>query len=102
MFCPQCGERRASAETNYCSGCGYLLTGTAELLAAGGLVRTHGNRLSSPKSRGVKQGLFIFMLGFLADLMATNRRLLERIEWRVRKLELSASIARAKDPVPPA
>jgi hypothetical protein len=27
------------------------------------------------------------MLGFLADLMATNRRLLERIEWRIRRLE---------------
>ncbi|HTA64689.1 MAG TPA: hypothetical protein VK753_04215, partial [Xanthomonadaceae bacterium] len=32
----------------------------------------------------------LFVMGFLADLMATNRRLLERIEWRVRKLELSA------------
>jgi glycosyltransferase involved in cell wall biosynthesis len=31
----------------------------------------------------------LFVLGFLADLMATNRRLLERIEWRVRKLELA-------------
>jgi glycosyltransferase involved in cell wall biosynthesis len=29
----------------------------------------------------------LFLLGFLADLMATNRRLLERIEWRVRKLD---------------
>jgi len=29
----------------------------------------------------------LFLLGFLADLMATNRRLLERIEWRIRKLE---------------
>jgi glycosyltransferase involved in cell wall biosynthesis len=29
----------------------------------------------------------LFILGFLADLMATNRRLLERIEWRVRRLE---------------
>lgn len=29
----------------------------------------------------------LFVLGFLADLMATNRRLLERIEWRVRRLE---------------
>jgi hypothetical protein len=29
----------------------------------------------------------LLVLGFLADLMATNRRLIERIEWRVRKLE---------------
>jgi glycosyltransferase involved in cell wall biosynthesis len=30
----------------------------------------------------------LFVLGFLADLMATNRRLLERIEWRVRRMEM--------------
>ena len=35
-------------------------------------------------------GFLLFMMGFLADLMATNRRLLERIEWRVRKLETNA------------
>jgi len=34
-------------------------------------------------------GFLLFMMGFLADLMATNRRLLERIEWRVRKLEVN-------------
>lgn len=32
-------------------------------------------------------GFLMFALGFLADLMATNRRLLERIEWRVRRLK---------------
>ena len=32
-------------------------------------------------------GFLLFILGFLADLMATNRRLLERIEWRLRRLE---------------
>jgi glycosyltransferase involved in cell wall biosynthesis len=37
-------------------------------------------------------GFLLFMMGFLADLMATNRRLLERIEWRVRKLETTAEI----------
>ncbi|NGY06969.1 glycosyltransferase family 2 protein [Solimonas terrae] len=37
----------------------------------------------------VTLGFLLFMLGFLADLIATNRRLLERIEWRIRKLELS-------------
>lgn len=36
----------------------------------------------------VTLGFLLFMLGFLADLMATNRRLLERLEWRVRRLEL--------------
>jgi len=38
----------------------------------------------------VTVGFLLFMLGFLSDLMATNRRLLERIEWRLRKAELDA------------
>lgn len=33
-------------------------------------------------------GFLLLMLGFLADLMSTNRRILERIDWRLRKLEL--------------
>jgi glycosyltransferase involved in cell wall biosynthesis len=32
-------------------------------------------------------GFILFMLGFLADLSAVNRRLLERIDWRLRQLE---------------
>jgi glycosyltransferase involved in cell wall biosynthesis len=32
-------------------------------------------------------GLVTFVLGFLADLISINRRLLERIEWRLRRLE---------------
>jgi len=36
-------------------------------------------------------GFLLFMLGFLADLMATNRRLLERLEWRLRRLESAQS-----------
>jgi len=40
----------------------------------------------------VTLGFLLFMLGFLADLMATNRRLLERIEWRVRRLEIQKPV----------
>jgi|SRR5882724_5703270 len=40
----------------------------------------------------VTVGFVLFMLGFLADLMATNRRLLERIEWRLRRLEIPESL----------
>lgn len=32
-------------------------------------------------------GLITFILGFLADLISVNRRLLERIEWRLRRIE---------------
>lgn len=38
----------------------------------------------------------LFVFGFLADLMATNRRILERLEWRMRRLEL-ASAPRSPD-----
>jgi len=32
-------------------------------------------------------GFLLFMLGFIADLQSVNRRLLERIDWRLRRLE---------------
>jgi len=49
-------------------------------------------------------GLIAFLLGFVADLQAVNRRLLEGIDWRLRQLEdsargVSAAVdTRAKDP----
>ena len=36
--------------------------------------------------------LLLFVLGFLADLMSTNRRLLEKIDWRLRRLEMTGSV----------
>jgi glycosyltransferase involved in cell wall biosynthesis len=36
-------------------------------------------------------GFILFMLGFLADLSAVNRRLLERIDWRLKQLESRAN-----------
>lgn len=66
MYCPQCGQERISHVTSFCSRCGYLLTGTAELLQIGGLIpRSTTNSKSSPRTRGLKQGLFIFLLTFL-------------------------------------
>jgi hypothetical protein len=43
-------------------------------------------------------GFLLFMLGFLADLISTNRRLLERIEWRVRRLEQENSQSKLQRP----
>ena len=68
MYCPQCGQERVSHATSFCSRCGYLLTGTAELLQIGGVIPSVGPRSGSapsPRSRGIKQGLFIFLLTFL-------------------------------------
>ncbi|HRQ65519.1 MAG TPA: glycosyltransferase family 2 protein [Xanthomonadaceae bacterium] len=38
----------------------------------------------------VTVGMILFMLGFLAELSSVNRRLLERIEWRLRRLEIES------------
>jgi len=69
MFCPQCGQERISVDTNYCSRCGFLLTGTTDLLQTGGVLPLAALQAASgaisPRKRGLKQGLFIFLLTFL-------------------------------------
>lgn len=64
MYCPRCGDERLSQATSFCSRCGFLLTVTSELIPTGGMLPTT-YVTSSPRSRGVKQGLFIFLLGLL-------------------------------------
>lgn len=68
MFCPNCGQEKLTPETNFCSRCGFLLSGTAELLRTGGVIPGTDElpvKRSSPRTRGVKQGIFIFLLTFL-------------------------------------
>ena len=69
MHCPVCGQRQVSEHTRFCSRCGFLLTGVAELVANSGVVKTTNNGLTgapdSRKRRGVKQGVFVFLLTFL-------------------------------------
>ena len=75
MHCPTCGQQQVSEETRFCSRCGFPLTGVAELVAHGGVVPATSTGLAgskdSPRRRGIKQGLFLFLLVFLvAPLMA--------------------------------
>lgn len=66
MFCPQCGQERISEATSFCSRCGYLLTGTADLLKTGGAVpETPAGGARSPRSRGIRMGVFMFLLMFV-------------------------------------
>lgn len=68
MFCPNCGQERISTETSFCSRCGFLLTGAAELIQTGGIIpqiATTAATGSTPRKKGLKQGLFIFLLTFL-------------------------------------
>lgn len=70
MFCPQCGQEKISNETNYCSRCGFLLTAVGDILQTGGqnpyAMTGPEIRSQSPRKRGLKQGLFLFLLTFLA------------------------------------
>lgn len=74
MFCPNCGQERISMETSFCSRCGFLLTGTAEIMRSGGVlaIDQKESRLSRIwRNRGFKQGLFIFLLTFLVVPIVT-------------------------------
>lgn len=69
MFCPSCSQELISRETKYCSRCGFLMTGVIDLIDNRGgskketvLDRVFGD---SPRQKGIKQGLFIFLLSFL-------------------------------------
>lgn len=69
MHCPICGQQQISEETRFCSRCGFLLSGVAEVVANNGLVPAQqsgfmGNA-DSPKRRGIKQGVFLFLMTFL-------------------------------------
>ena len=69
MHCPKCGQQQISEQTRFCSRCGFLLTGVIDLVAAGGVVPPVQTRVTgsidSPKRRGIKQGVFVFLLTFL-------------------------------------
>jgi hypothetical protein len=66
MFCPSCGQEKVSPDTNFCSRCGYLLSGTAELLQTGGVIpQPTAAKCSSPRAKGVKQAVFIFFLAIV-------------------------------------
>ena len=69
MFCPTCGQRQISEDTRFCSKCGFLLSGVAELIFNGGALPQTLQPLKStkdsPRRKGLKQGLFVFLLSFL-------------------------------------
>lgn len=69
MHCPQCGQQQVSEITRFCSRCGYQLDGVAQLLAAGGIYPAYsqgeGTLEKSAKWKGVRQGMFLFLMGVL-------------------------------------
>ena len=71
MHCPRCGQQQVSEDTRFCSRCGFPLAGVTQLIANGGALPeissppSGGAKKDSPRKRGLKQGLFIFLLTFL-------------------------------------
>jgi len=69
MHCPRCGQQQVSNETRFCSRCGFLLTGIAQVISNDGIVPEQKNTTffaaGSPRRRGVMQGVFFFLLTFL-------------------------------------
>ena len=52
MYCPNCGQQQVSEEMRFCSRCGLALSGLAEWMAGGMLVRrAEETRLLSPSRR---------------------------------------------------
>ena len=52
MYCPNCGQQQVSEEMRFCSRCGLALSGLAEWMAGGMLVRrTEETRVLSPSRR---------------------------------------------------
>lgn len=72
IYCPKCGQQQISEETRYCSRCGFLMTGVALLVDGRGIIPQPPVRSgTSPRKRGLMQGLFFFLIGFLVVPLVT-------------------------------
>src|SRR3712207_2832448 len=69
MFCPSCGQEQITEDTRFCSRCGLLLTGIAEVMHNGGALPQIQSAADTKtkffRKKGFKQGLFIFLLAFI-------------------------------------
>ena len=73
MYCPKCGQSQVSADVRFCSRCGFPLVVVGDLLVTGGALPAHlpaghetvGARPMSPRRRGVRKGIAIFLASIL-------------------------------------
>lgn len=67
MHCPKCGQQQISDEIRFCSRCGLPLTGIAAVVANNGELPagTGAPKKDSARKRGIKKGVFIFLLSIL-------------------------------------
>ena len=62
MHCPKCGQHQTAEDTRFCSRCGFLLTGIADVVAHNGMIPSApvDERLT-PRRAGVFKGLFMIL-----------------------------------------
>src|SRR6185369_67418 len=56
MYCPNCGQQQVSDEMRFCSRCGLALSGLAEWLAGGVLVRRPEETGPSRQRKHIRRG----------------------------------------------
>ena len=69
MFCPRCGQQAAEG-VSFCSRCGLPLDAAAEIVASGGAAGAEAGAREppaalTPRQRGTRKGLIIFVAGLL-------------------------------------
>src|SRR6185295_8935378 len=58
MYCPKCGQQQISDEMRFCSRCGLALSGLAEWLAGGLLVRpTEESHVPSRRRKTIRRAV---------------------------------------------
>lgn len=78
VYCPRCGQEQFSPEIRFCSRCGFLMNGMADVVLKGGLsqIETEPKPIS-PRRKGLKQGGGWFLLGaFIVPLLGVLSLLL--------------------------
>ncbi|MEP6924073.1 MAG: hypothetical protein ABI954_06390 [Pyrinomonadaceae bacterium] len=74
MYCPICGQQQVSDMTRFCSRCGFLLTGIAQVVANNGNVPfiqpESSIQLSSPRKKGIKFGGALMLSGVILTPIA--------------------------------
>jgi hypothetical protein len=68
VYCPRCGQEQISQEVRFCSRCGFLMNGLAEVVLNGGMpqqLKVKEAKPPTPRRRGLKQGGAWFLLGVI-------------------------------------
>ncbi|MEZ5346754.1 MAG: zinc ribbon domain-containing protein [Pyrinomonadaceae bacterium] len=69
MFCPRCGQQQLNYNTRFCSQCGFLMNGMAEVVVRGGLpaetAEGSAADAESPRRKGIRQGGLLMLSSFI-------------------------------------